>query len=577
MLKLVTYLVFFSLTSPLSAQYYLRGEIRDEKKKPLSNARIFVHSLRAYFYSGASSGSFGISTKVLFDSLTITLEGYERLTVRVRCDQWQVLTLKASADAISKNQPRLISVTQDRNQTGLNQWFAGDETYFQLVENENVEARSYPVTGYSLNVNKASYSNVRRFLKMNSLVPPDAVRTEEIMNYFNLFYREPSGDSLFAVDTRLTSCPWHPAKQLFFINVSARKLSFDSVPPGNFVFLIDVSGSMDMPNRLPLLKAAFQLFVKNMRPVDSVSIVTYGGYVQLWLTATSGMEKEKILKAIEELEAEGDTPGESAIRMAYRVAARSFIPNGNNRVILATDGDFNVGETSEKALDDLITAQKQTGVYLTCLGVGMGNLKDSKLMTLAKKGNGNYAYLDDIREAERVLVKELTQTFYSVADDAFMGVKFNPERVQSYRLVGFDNKKQALADSANHLEGGEVGSGSGVTALFEILPAPGQDFSANVAELQLSYKKNRDSALRKMTFTAHPSWVTWNNADRNVRLSASLAMFSLKLKESKHMASLKWSQIRAYTQASVDPANYLQQEFLGMVDRAVKMYGGKRK
>ena len=251
-------------------QYYLRGEIKDEKNKPLPNAKIFVHSSRTLFTSGATAGDFGINEKVLYDSLTITLDGYEKTTVRVKTDQWQKIILKLTADAVSKNQPKLISMTKDMSQSSIRQWFAGDETYFQLVENEYVESALYPATGFSLNVNKASYSNVRRFLNMNSLVPPDAIRTEELINYFNLNYKQPQGDSLFAVESQLTNCPWNNKEQLLYVSVSAKKLDLEKVPPGNFVFLIDVSGSMDMPNRLPLLKAAFQLFVKNLRPLDTV-------------------------------------------------------------------------------------------------------------------------------------------------------------------------------------------------------------------------------------------------------------------------------------------------------------------
>jgi Ca-activated chloride channel family protein len=565
-----------------TGQYYLRGEIKDEKNKPLPNAKIFVHSSRTLFTSGATAGDFGINEKVLYDSLTITLDGYEKTTVRVKTDQWQKIILKLTADAVSKNQPKLISMTKDMSQSSFRQWFAGDETYFQLVENEYVESALFPATGFSLNVNKASYSNVRRFLNMNSLVPPDAIRTEELINYFNLNYKQPHGDSLFAVETQLTNCPWNNKEQLLYVNVSAKKLDLDKVPPGNFVFLIDVSGSMDMPNRLPLLKAAFQLFVKNLRPVDTVSIVTYGGFVQVWLSPTSGVEKETILKSIEALEAEGDTPGESAIRVAYQVAKSKFIKGGTNRVILATDGDFNVGETSEKALDELISNQRQSGVYLTCLGVGMGNFKDSKLQTLAKKGNGNYAYLDDIHEAERVLVKELTQTFYAVADDACMNLRFNADYVKSYRLIGFDNKKEALADSLNNLEGGEIGSGSGVMAIFEIVPTEKNLQYVNsksvidVAQMDLNYSLNQDSIIKKIHYNANSIFIPIDQINKELKFAAAVTMFALKLKKSKYYNEQSWSFIKSYSKSSVDETNYLQKQFLLLLDKAIKLYGNKK-
>ncbi len=511
------------------------------------------------------------------------MEGYETTSLRVRTDQWQTIILKATAEAISKSQPKLISLTQDFNKSTNRKWFAGDETYFQLVENDFVRADTFPNTGFSLNVNKASYSNVRRFLNMNSIVPPDAIRTEELINYFNLNYRKPLNDSLFSVESQLTSCPWNQQKQLLFLNVSAKKLDLEKVPPGNFVFLIDVSGSMDMPNRLPLLKAAFQMFVKNLRAVDTVSIVTYGGFVQIWLSPTSGADKDKILKSIEELDAEGDTPGESGIKVAYQVARNTFIKGGNNRVILATDGDFNVGETSEKALDDLISNQRQSGVYLTCLGVGMGNFKDSKLQTLAKKGNGNYAYLDDIHEAERVLVKELTQTFYAVADDAYMNVSFNSDMVKSYRLIGFDNKKEALADSTNNLEGGEIGSGSNVLAVFEIAPTDKNLQSQNsneridIANLELKYSLNRDSVNRKIVYNARPVFVSMDSLNQELKFATAVTIFALKLKQSKFYNDQSWSYIKNFAKNAVDQNNYLQKEFLNLIDKATKLYGGKKK
>ena len=583
MKKLASYCLLTLLAIPAFSQYYLRGEIKDEKNHPLSNARIFVHSIRAFYFSGATSGSFGINERVLYDSLTITMEGYETITLKVRTDQWQTIILKATAEAISKSQPKLISLTQDFNKTSNRKWFAGDETYFQLVENDYVHADTFPNTGFSLNVNKASYSNVRRFLNMNSMVPPDAIRTEELINYFNLNYRKPLNDSLFSVESQLSSCPWNLQKQLFYLNVSAKKLDLEKVPPGNFVFLIDVSGSMDMPNRLPLLKAAFQMFVKNLRAVDTVSIVTYGGFVQIWLSSTSGTDKEKILRSIEELEAEGDTPGESAIKVAYQVARNTFIKGGNNRVILATDGDFNVGETSEKALDELISNQRQSGVYLTCLGVGMGNFKDSKLQTLAKKGNGNYAYLDDIHEAERVLVKELTQTFYAVADDAYMNVSFNSDMVKSYRLIGFDNKKEALADSTNNLEGGEIGSGSNVLAVFEIAPTDKNLQSQNsneridIANLELKYSLNRDSVNRKIVYNARPVFVSMDSLNQELKFATAVTIFALKLKQSKFYNDQSWSYIKNFAKNAVDQNNYLQKEFLNLIDKATKLYGGKKK
>ena len=262
----------------------------------------------------------------------------------------------------------------------------GDETYSALVENDFVKTEGNPVTGITPNVNGASYSNIRRFINMNSQVPEDAVRIEEMLNYFNFNYTEPGGDSIFTVRSQLSSCPWNEENQLLFVQVNSKKLNLHNIPPSNLVFLIDVSGSMDMPNRLPLLKSAFRKLVENLRAVDTVSIVVYGGVTGVMLPPTSGDKKEKILQAIEDLAAGGFTPGEAGIRQAYRLAHNTFIKDGNNRVILATDGDFNVGVSVESELESLILKMKRGGIYLTCLGVGMGNYKDSKIEALAKKG-----------------------------------------------------------------------------------------------------------------------------------------------------------------------------------------------
>ncbi len=582
MKKLTTYCILALLAFPAYSQYYLRGEIKDEKNRPLPDAKIFVLSSRSFYVSGANTGDFGITVKNLYDSLTISLDGYETRSVGVRTDQWQTIILKISADVASKNKPKLISVTKDLHQVEKNNFFSSDETYFQLIENDFVKPIDYPNTGFSLNVNKASYSNVRRFLNTGSKVPPDAVRTEELVNYFNLYYRTPADGNHFKIESKTTSCPWNKNDQLLYLNVSAQKIDLNKVPPGNFVFLIDASGSMDLPNRLPLLKAAFQLFVQNLRAIDTVSIVTYGGFVRVWLRPTSGADKATILKSIEELEAAGDTPGESAIKVAYQLARTTFNKQGNNRVILATDGDFNVGETSEKALDELISKQRQSGIYLTCLGVGMGNFKDSKLQTLAKKGNGNYAYLDNLNEAERVLVKEISQTLYAVADDVYMNVQFNPAVVKQYRLIGFDNRKEALLDKANDLEGGEIGSGSNVLAIFQISPtenlANNNSTPANqIATLELKYRKVNDTTTSRIAYNVFDNFASIDSTDKSIQFAAAVTMFALKLKDSKLIGNIDWPFIAAFSKKAADENDYLQQEFLSLVAKAQKLYGSRKR
>jgi Ca-activated chloride channel family protein len=580
--KYFFYIPLLVLAFTARGQYYLRGEIKDEKNQPLQNAKIILHSNNHFYFSG-TYGGFGITTNNLTDSLTISLNGYETRSVKVNCEQWQYITLKILPSNVTSNRPKLISVTKNLEYTSRVHWFIDNETYFQLVENEYVRADKFPNTGFSLNVNKASYSNVRRFINMKSPVPPDAVRTEEMVNYFNLNYREPEKDDIFRIESQLTSCPWDSEKQLFFLNVNAKKLDLNKVPPGNFVFLIDASGSMDQPNRLPLLKAAFQMFVKNLREVDTIAIVAYGGTVGVWLQPTGGAEKEKIIKSIEELTASGDTPGEAAIMAAYALARSKFKEGSSNRVILATDGDFNVGLSSEKALEDLITKERQGGIYLTCLGVGMGNFKDSKLATLAKKGNGNFAYLDNINEAEKVLIKELTQTFFAVADDVFMNLKFNANLVKEYRLIGFDNRRDAVADSTVDLEGGELGSGNSVLAIFEIIPTSDKLFKPElfpkeiVANIEMRYSLCNDTATLKLNETCLADFTEFKSIDRDLQFATAVTMFALKIKQSKYIKSINWADLDKIAHESYNPASYLQTEFLQLVSKAENIYSNKKR
>jgi Ca-activated chloride channel homolog len=576
--KLIAYCLLFCTYIGVQAQYFLRGDIRDDKKVALRNAKILLHSSKLGFTSDID-GSFGITSLLQYDSITVSLDGFEKQILRVKTDVWQNIILKASAATLIKNKPKLISFTKDVNRKQRFNPFVSDETYFKLVENEFVNALSFPNTAFSLNVNKASYSNVRRFINMKSKVPPDAVRVEEMVNYFNLAYEKPDGKDIFKIKSAHTTCPWNKKNELLFIKLSAKKIDLDKIPAGNFVFLIDISGSMDMPNRLPLIKEAFQLFVKNLRPIDKVSIITYGGMVGTWLAPTAGNEKQKISDRLELLEAAGDTPGESAIESAYKMARATFIPGGNNRVILATDGDFNVGQTSEKALDELITRQRESGIFLTCLGVGMGNFKDSKLQTLAKRGNGNYAYLDDLHEAEKVLVQELTETLYAVADNAFINIQFNPSRVSSYRLIGFDNKREAVQDGSSDLDGGEIGSGSSNMAIFELIPVQNNEplSTSDIGKLQLKFHdvKDKTYTLQQTDFVIQGQ--VKDSTDNCVKFAAAVAMYGLKLKESNYLNKASWADVKIVAESAADKAVFLQSEFLKLLDKTIDIYDPSKK
>ncbi len=585
-MKIIGYILILAFYLPASAQYYLRGEVKDEQGRMLPLAKIQLHSKANYPYYSGSSGVFGIPSSLRIDTVTLTLDGYETLKQAVETNKYQVLVMKMLSGLSNTTKQRLSSVT--KNALNNKPHYAdvmGGESYSNSVENDFVEAKTYPQTGFALNVDRASYSNIRRFINMKMKVPPEAVRIEEMLNYFNLRKDVTPLDGIFSATTTVTSCPWNTQHHLLFLNIQARKLDLSNVPPSNLVFLIDVSGSMDMPNRLPLVQSAFKLLVENLRPIDSVTIVTYGGAVSLGLAPTSGSEKQKIIDAIEGLVPDGDTPGETAIKLAYKMAQRSFISGGNNRVILATDGDFNVGQTSEKNLEEMIAQYRQSGIYLTCLGVGMGNYKDSKLEALAKRGNGNFAYLDNEKEVEKVLVKEFTQTMFAVANDVFLDIAFNPEMVMQYRLIGFDNKLTAISDSSSELEGGEIGSGHAMMALFEIVPTPknisvclAKDFTVPLANVNLRYQKTGSAGLSHQSFHVPHNFRDIQVADSSIRFAAAVALFGSALKESKYInANDNWDFIKNLAVTASRPNNLLQMEFVELIDKAKKIYASEKK
>ncbi len=579
-MKRISFIFIIStLLSPASAQFYIRGDVKDQNNQPLQNVKIFMPSTRAVYYSGITGG-FGIPSSSLFDSLFFSATGYKAQGIRVKTNVYQNITMELLPVSSSKRKPKFISLTSGGEGSIYPQSFYKGESYSNLVENDFVTAGSNFNTGFSMRIDKASYSNIRRFINLGMKVPRDAVRIDEMLNYFNLNYKEPAEHDVFRLESQISDCPWNKEHQLLFLNLSAKKLNLDHVAKSNFVFLIDISGSMDQPNRLPLLKEAFQLLVKNLREKDTVSIVTYGGSVGIRLPPTSGKEKQKISRAIEELTAAGDTPGEAAIRTAYKLAESTFMKDGNNRIILATDGDFNIGQTTEKDLEELIAKQKQSGVYLTCLGVGMGNYKDSKIEILAKKGNGNFAYIDDIREAEKVLVTEFTQTLYSIASDVFLNINFNSQLVKEYRLIGYDNKKEVLDEKGNELEGGEVGSGAGNTVLFEIIPCADEilnDKDTDIAHVMLHYRLPGDTTARAINYSCPANYKPFHSINKNLQFATAVTMFGLKLRGSSYFPDVNWNIIKKLADSSLTPGDYLQSEFAGLIDKSKAIYFEKKK
>jgi len=571
--------LLLSSLSVKSQQFYIRGEIKDELGNVLQNVAILQHKT-GYIFKSGSSGTFGIISNHKIDTFSFSRDGYYTERMVINADNYTNVKLRfLPASSANSKRDKLSSITLNLEKDEQRKWFAGDETYASLIENRFVNAQNSPSTGISLNIDRASYSNIRRFITQNTFVPPDAVRIEEMLNYFNLAYQPPEGEKIFNVQTTLSPCPWNKENQLYYINLSAKKINLDSLPPSHLVFLIDVSGSMDMPNRLPLLKSAFKLLVNNLREKDSVSIVVYGGITGVMLNTTSGIEKDTILKAIDALIPGGTTPGESGVKLAYSVARNHFIKGGNNRVILATDGDFNVGLKTEDELDELISQSKLSGVYLTCLGVGMGNYKDSKIQTLAKKGNGNFAYLDTYKEAEKVLLQEFTQTLYAVADDVYMNVSFNPDYVKEYRLLGFDNKVGALKDSLSVIEGGEIGSGHSMLALFEISPtnknlltASSKRGAEKLTEIKLQYRLPNNEKIYTTDFIGNYQFTPLAELNKGNRFSTAVAMFGSLLRSSPYLKNSDWSEVITIAESAIGTDEILQQEFINLVQQAKTLY-----
>lgn len=345
------------------------------------------------------------------------------------------------------------------------------EEYDNFIENAFESPKTAPLSTFSIDVDNASYTNVRRFINNGQTVPKDAVRVEEMINFFRYNYPQPTNEHPFSISTHYAQCPWNTENKLLKIGLQGKNIETDNLPASNIVFLIDVSGSMDQENKLPLVKASLKALTNQLRKEDKIAIVVYAGAAGLVLPSTLGNNKTTITDALERLSAGGSTAGGAGIELAYKVAEENFIKGGNNRVVLATDGDFNVGASSDSDMQTLIEEKRKSGVFLTCLGYGMGNYKDSKLETLADKGNGNYAYIDTMQEANRFLVKEFKGSMYAIAKDVKIQIEFNPSLVKAYRLIGYENRKLRPEDFQNDaIDAGEMGAGHSVTALYEIIP-----------------------------------------------------------------------------------------------------------
>jgi Ca-activated chloride channel family protein len=471
------------------------------------------------------------------------------------------------------------------------------EEYGLIVENDFFDAYSNPLSTFSIDVDAASYSNARRFIMSGNLPPKDAVRIEEFVNYFDYNYPKPKGRNPFSVFSEMSKCPWNKDNYLVHIGIKGKELNDEERRPGNFVFLIDVSGSMTPENKLPLLKKAYKMMIGSLSPKDRIAIVVYAGAAGLILPSTPASDKENIIEAIENLQAGGSTAGGQGIQLAYKIAKENFIKDGNNRIILATDGDFNVGISSTSEMVRLIEEKRKEGIFLTILGFGMGNYKDNRLEQIADKGNGNYYYIDNILEAKKVLGHEIMSTLFTIAKDVKIQIEFNPAKVKSYRLIGYENrllKKEDFEDDTK--DAGELGAGHTVTALYEIIPVT--DISAlknnevlkyqennlkeqalesdEVLTLNLRYKEPDEDISKLISQVLNENTQDLESSTENLKFSSAVAQFALLLRESKYRGESSFDNVLKLAEASKGEDKFgYREEFITIVRMAKRLYDNK--
>jgi Ca-activated chloride channel family protein len=596
--------LFLSLLSPsLPAQYFLTGEVRGPHGDKLQNVAIVVQSTGATYRSGLF-GEFGILSRTMDDTVTFAADGYESYTTAIHTTGFLQVTLKTVVFPTAGQKERLnslITKTYFRDSAsvasgpnvpatsagvqhtsapdgggaggsdaGAGSDAGGGATYSSRVENPFVgQSATVSIAG---EIRRESYSTIRKFLDMGSVVPPDAVKIEEMMNFFNFSYEEPERKDLFHCSSDLLSCPWNPGHKLLFLNICARKLDITRKPPTNLVFLIDASGSMDMPNKMPLIKSGFRLLVDNLREIDTVSLISYGGEVRVIFAGMPGSEKGRIRKGVEGLRPDGATPGVEGLRLAYAVARKQFIAGGNNRIVLITDGDIDANTTDERELEDFVEQQSQDGIRLTCGGIGMTSYKDSRLPVLAEKGRGNFAYLDDEPEVGQLLAGELDSTLPCVAENVSITASFNPALVKEYRLIGFDNKRSALEDTASGLGGSRIGSGHSLLALFELVTKPDSTGADTLAGIKIAYCLPGQHALQSMRYACPNDPIPFDKADIGLKRAACIAMFGMKLQRSGYGAPIAWADLEKMAKKVFSGNNFQDYEYLALIDRARKIY-----
>ncbi len=598
------------------------GTVKDENGNPLSSVSIKQKGTHKGTFTDAN-GSYRITITSSSGTLVFATLGYETLEQKVggksvinivlrtknSLMQEVVVTsdFKASKKMVTSNIARGYNsplmgtapgIYVERDNTSY--YRSNDEEYIdfnregydKITENQFMKVKDNPLSTFSIDVDAASYSNVRRFLNQGQLPPAGAVRIEEMVNYFKYEYPQPTNKDPFSINTEIADAPWNKDHKLVLIGMQGKKIPTENLPASNLVFLIDVSGSMQSPNKLQLVKASMKMLVDQLREEDKISMVVYAGAAGIVLKPTSGAEKTKIKDAIDKLEAGGSTAGGAGIKLAYKTARENFVKNGNNRVILCSDGDFNVGESSDDAMERLIEIERKSGVFLTILGYGMGNYQDAKMQKLADKGNGNHAYIDGVSEAKKVLVNEFGGTLFTIAKDVKLQIEFNPAKVQGYRLIGYENRMLAKEDfNDDKKDAGELGSGHTVTAIYEVIPIGVKShFLKDVDALKYQKditplsKTNHTQELLTVKFRykapdgevskliEHPvldKQIAISNTSDNFRFAAAVAQFGMLLRDSEFKSEASYDAVLnlARKARGNDEEGY-RSEFIRLVESA---------
>ena len=581
LLPIFIVLLFTAFKAPRNSVKTIRGIVTDRNDKtPLAGVAVFSHD-KKISASTNKSGFYTISVPTNEQTLTFEYIGYKSSTLKIN---GAVLNAKLEKESVSLKEEVIVGYdkkamaapglrgavhirgisqsTVVMNSLPVNE---SSESYASINENQFRNAIKNPLSTFSIDVDAASYTNIRRFINNGGLPPADAVRIEEMVNYFDYDYPQPKGKDPINIVTEIADAPWNTMHKLVKIGLQGRKISTDKLPASNLVFLIDVSGSMAQANKLPLLVSSFKLLAEQLRSSDKVAIVVYAGNAGLVLPSTPGDQKIKIKDALDKLSAGGSTAGGQGIELAYKVASENFIKGGNNRVILATDGDFNVGASSDDDMEKLIEKKRKSGIFLTTLGYGMGNYKDSKMEVLANKGNGNYAYIDNITEARKVLVNEFGGTLFTIAKDVKLQIEFNPSKVQSYRLIGYENRMLKAKDfNDDQKDAGELGSGHTVTALYEVIPVGVKSiFSGSIDDLKyqkndkpvisgnnkelltvkLRYKQPDANVSKLIEQPVIDNRIPFDKTTNNFRFSAAVAEFGMLLRQSDFRQNSNFDQV----------------------------------